>query len=306
MSGRSAAENPASGRRAAFLDFDGTYAEHGVVPPEHVAAVRQARAHGHAVLLCTGRPPSIVTGAIAEVFDGVVGSAGAHVRIGEEVLRDERFPAALGRRAIDVLEDAGAAFTLESAEALHCSPGSQERVRRSLTGVLRSIGGSPSHGQGSAAQENARTILAALDSPADLREVPFAKITVWDSPVPMEELAARIGPEIGALPNSVEPGAPASGELHLRAIDKADGVRIVAEFLGMEMSETVGIGDGMNDLGMLRVAGTAVAIAGSRPEVLALADLTVPGPAEHGIVRAFEQLGMLDGPAGTGTTSARG
>lgn len=287
-----------SGRRAVFLDFDGTYAEHGSVPHEHAAAVRAARANGHAVLLCTGRPPSIVTGAIAEVFNGVVGSAGAHVRIGSRVLRDERFPTALGRRAIGVLEDAGAAFTLESAEALHCSPGSQERVRRSLAGVLRSIGGpSRDDGQGAstADRENARTILAALDSPTDLREVPFAKITVWDSPVPMEELAARIGPEIGALPNSVGPGAAASGELHLRAIDKADGMRIVADDLGLDMSAAVGIGDGMNDLGMLEAAGTAVAIAGSRPEVLALADLTVPGPAEHGIVRAFVQLGLIGG-----------
>jgi hypothetical protein len=62
----------------------------------------------------------------------------------------------------------------------------------------------------------------------------------------------------------------------------------------MALASTVGIGDGMNDLGMLQVAGTAIAIDGAPAPVLdAAGGNTVPGPMEHGIITAFERLGML-------------
>ena len=52
-------------RRAIFLDVDGTYAIHGKVPDAHVGAVRAARAAGHKVFLCTGRPVSALTRELA-------------------------------------------------------------------------------------------------------------------------------------------------------------------------------------------------------------------------------------------------
>ncbi|NTV39192.1 MAG: HAD hydrolase family protein, partial [Demequinaceae bacterium] len=61
------------GQRAIFLDVDGTYAHHGLVPPAHAAAVRAARAGGHLVFLCTGRPVSLLPQHLtAAGFDGVV------------------------------------------------------------------------------------------------------------------------------------------------------------------------------------------------------------------------------------------
>ena len=60
-----------SPRWALFLDVDGTYAHRGVVPAGHVAVVRAARARGHAVLLCTGRPRSMLQPRLLEAgFDG--------------------------------------------------------------------------------------------------------------------------------------------------------------------------------------------------------------------------------------------
>ncbi|WP_062004977.1 MULTISPECIES: HAD family hydrolase [Arthrobacter] len=63
---------------AVFLDVDGTYADYGVVPDAHVRAVRSARAAGHKVFLCTGRPVSMLPEHILEAgFDGLIASAGA-------------------------------------------------------------------------------------------------------------------------------------------------------------------------------------------------------------------------------------
>lgn len=272
-------------RRAAFLDFDGTLAENGVVPRVQAEAVLRARRAGHAVLLCTGRPGSIVPADVAELFDGLVTSAGGHVRLGADVLRDQRFPAPLARRAVEVLDAHGVVYALEAPEALWCSLANVERLRSRPRPAPTTAPGD--RGRGFV------DILDAIAVPEDPAATSFAKISLWGSPVTVEQLAAEIGPEIGALPNSISHDDLGSGELHLAEVDKAVGLRVAADALGVPIEDTVAIGDGMNDLAMLREAGTAVAITGSRPEVLAIADLEVPPPAEHGVLTAFERLGML-------------
>lgn len=270
-------------RRCVFIDFDGTLALQGVVPPAHAEAIRQARANGHLVLLCTGRCASIVVDEVAELFDGIVASAGGWVRIGEELLVDQRFPSELGRRTVELLLHHEVPFVLETPEALLCPAVAARELQR------RARPAPPFEGLGGGLE----VLLEALEMPDDLAGSSFAKISVWGSPVPVERLAAELGPEVGALPNSVEPGA-GSGELHLVSVDKADGVRRVAEHLDVDISSTVGIGDGMNDLGMLRATGTALAIEGAPAPVLeAAGGVTVPGPRAGGIVTAFERLGML-------------
>lgn len=270
-------------RRCVFIDFDGTFAHRGVAPRAHADAVRQARANGHVILLSTGRPRSIVADEVAALFDGVVASAGGWISVGDQLLRDQCFPEALGRRAVEVLQRHAIPFTLETPEALLCTPQSARELRARVRPPL------PEDGVGNGLQD----LIDAIVMPEDLASARFAKISVWGSPVRIEQLAAEIGPEVGALPNSMTADV-SSGELHLVSIDKADGVQIVADHLGMALTSTVGIGDGMNDLGMLRAVGTAIAIDGAPAPVLDTAgEVTVPGPFEHGIVTAFERLGML-------------
>jgi Cof subfamily protein (haloacid dehalogenase superfamily) len=270
---------------AVFIDFDGTFADHGVAPAAHAEAVARARENGHAVLLCTGRPASIVAPEVAALFDGVVASAGGYIRVRDDVLQDLRFPEALGRRAVEVLLGHDVVFALEAPEALWCSPVSAERIRHQ---VLAPVGTVPS-GYGNGSQD----IIDAVRVPEDLASRSFAKISLWGSRVQIGQLAVEIGPEVGALPSSITTEDTSSGELHLLTVDKADGLRRVAEHLGFDMARTIAIGDGMNDLGMLRAAGTAIAIAGARDEVREAADVEVPGPGDLGIVTAFERLGLI-------------
>lgn len=116
-------------RRCVFIDFDGTFAHRGVAPRAHAEAVHRARANGHVVLLSTGRPASIVAPEVAALFDGVVASAGGWIRFGDQLLQDLRFPAELGRRAVEVLQRHEIPFSLETPEALLCTPRSARELR---------------------------------------------------------------------------------------------------------------------------------------------------------------------------------
>jgi hypothetical protein len=76
------------GRKAVFLDVDGTFVDdRGVIPPSARAAVVAARANGHRLFLCTGRSMSQLGDEILEPgFDGAIASAGGHVEYQGEVL----------------------------------------------------------------------------------------------------------------------------------------------------------------------------------------------------------------------------
>jgi Cof subfamily protein (haloacid dehalogenase superfamily) len=77
------------------------------------------------------------------------------------------------------------------------------------------------------------------------------------------------------------------------AVSKAAACEIVCARLGCSLSESVAIGDAPNDVELLTTAGYAVAVEGSRPEVLAAADATCAPPQDGGVADVLESLGLL-------------
>lgn len=271
--------------RAVFLDVDGTYADYGVVPPGHVRAVRAAREAGHRVLLCTGRPVSMLPESIlAAGFDGLVASAGAYVEVAGSVLVDRRFPADLAARTVAALDAHDAVYLLEAQEALHVPPAALERLRAIIDAHFRKA---PEGPVGSSA------LLDGVRPTTNRATVPFAKVSVFDSPVAMERLVADIGEGIAFVANSVADEGRHAGELYQRGISKADGVAAAIAHLGIAREDTIAIGDGANDLEMIAYAGVGVAIEGSLPELVAIADHTAAGPRQEGLVAAFAGLGLF-------------
>ncbi|WP_258066903.1 HAD-IIB family hydrolase [Arthrobacter sp. GMC3] len=281
------AETPTAEKtiHAVFLDVDGTYADYGIVPEGHVRAVQAARAAGHKVLLCTGRPVSMLPEHILEAgFDGLVASAGAYVEVAGEVLLDRRFPADLAARTVAALDAHHAVYILEAQDALHVPAAATDRLRAIIEGHFKKTAdGQP---KGSSA------ILGSVQPIGELLP-PFAKASVFESPIPMDVLASEIGADIAVVANSIAAEGTHAGELFQRGISKADGVGIAIAFLGIDRAATIAFGDGENDLEMIAYAGIGVAIEGSHPGLVALADRTALPPSQEGIAAAFADLGLI-------------
>lgn len=270
---------------AIFLDVDGTYADFGIVPEAHVRAVRAARAAGHKVLLCTGRPVSMLPEHILDAgFDGLVASAGAYVEVAGEVLVDIRFPAGLAARTVAALDAHDSVYVLEAQESLHVAPAAEQRLRTIVQGHFQKS--APGQPKGSS---------AILDSllPWSQGSPLFAKVTVFESLIPMDRMVAEIGAEIAVVANSIADEGSHAGELYQRGISKADGVAAAIARLGIDRAHSIAFGDGQNDLEMIAYAGLGVVIEGSSPELLAIADRTAPPPSRNGIATAFTDLELI-------------
>lgn len=271
--------------RAIFLDVDGTYADYGVVPAGHVRAVQAAREAGHKVLLCTGRPVSMLSAQIrAAGFDGLVASAGAYVEVDGEVLLDRRFPPELADRTVAALDANRAVYILESQESLHVPAAAVERLKEIIEEHFQ---------QGPDGQAaGASAILDTVELMTDGTPVPFAKVSVFDAPIPVKAIADGIGPAVAVVDNSIADEGRHTGELFQHGISKADGVAVALERLGIRREDSIGVGDGQNDLEMLAYVGLGIAIEGSSPELLAVAQRTAAPPSREGLVAAFAELGL--------------
>lgn len=79
-------------------------------------------------------------------------------------------------------------------------------------------------------------------------------------------------------------------ELVPQGIDKARSLAVLLERLGLTREEMVAMGDGYNDLSMIRFAGMGVAMANAQEPVRKAADRVTLSNDEDGVAVAVGQL----------------
>jgi len=104
------------------------------------------------------------------------------------------------------------------------------------------------------------------------------------------ERLATLDLETGAAGSPLTPGLSFINATR-RGTDKGAALRRAAQHLDLDVREVAAIGDAANDLSMLAVAGTAIAMGQAPPEVRAAAHLVVPDVDAHGVAIALDALG---------------
>jgi Cof subfamily protein (haloacid dehalogenase superfamily) len=74
-----------------------------------------------------------------------------------------------------------------------------------------------------------------------------------------------------------------------QTVDKGNALMALQDFLGIAREETMAFGDNNNDIGLLRAAGTAVAVENARDEVKAVARFSCPSYLDKGVYQFIKQ-----------------
>lgn len=81
-------------------------------------------------------------------------------------------------------------------------------------------------------------------------------------------------------------------EINDKLANKGHAIGQLAEYLGIDMSETAAFGDGLNDVSMIRDCKTGIAMANACCEVLKAADYITASNDEDGVAKGIEYLGI--------------
>lgn len=82
---------------------------------------------------------------------------------------------------------------------------------------------------------------------------------------------------------------PVNMEISCLGISKAYGLKKVCEYLDIELSQVMAIGDSLNDYKMLESVGLSVAMANGMQEIKNVADVITATNDEDGVARAIEK-----------------
>ncbi|HEY3410338.1 MAG TPA: Cof-type HAD-IIB family hydrolase [Propionicimonas sp.] len=275
--------------KAVFLDVDGTLVnDRGLVPDSARRAVREARANGHRVFLCTGRSPAELWPELTDIgFDGLIAASGAFVEVGPEVLLHR----CLTRSEVDHVLGFFAArhinFYFQANDGIYADSDVRDLLRRLIAGSVTDV-----------------EVLAELESGlfgfVDAIKVgvdpyvPFiTKVIYLFSDVTLDELRVEFADTFDVIPSSVPLFGPTSGEMMLPGVNKATGIDVLLAHVGVDRADTLAIGDSYNDLEMLQHVGVGVAMGGAPEAVKAIADEVTAAVDEDGIRLSFLRHGLI-------------
>ncbi len=243
-----------SGRKAVFLDIDGTLLWNGEEPPcaADIAALRQARAQGHYVFVNTGRAQGFLPRVLlhADYLDGFLCGCGTQfIRNGKTVF---------GACMEEVCLHAVVRFFLERPQrgcVLEAEDGSYS-VGHERAGCVPVMSVQETDGL--------RVTKATVFSALNKEEKDF--LTPWFDLISM----------------------PRWYEAVLHGNGKGVGIERVCRLLGVPVENSIAIGDSENDLDMFAHAGISVAMGNASAAALAAADRVTGRCGEGGVAQAVK------------------
>ena len=266
-----------------FVDVDGTLTLPGGIDPPRSAreAVRQAKEQGNVLILCSGRSRAMLKPFLALGFDGMIADAGAYVELAGEVLFDYPMKDSQRDTALRLFAQNGVSVLLHTLEGSYCDEG----FSRFLKG-FSSVDGNVS--------EWSKNDEIFQIYPIDAYDgQPVYKIDfLCPDRLCLDEAIQTLGQDYDFLLIDTLYENSVYGELTSRKYDKGSGVRRVAEALGVDLKDTYGFGDSMNDAEMIQTVGTGVCVSDGSRALQDMSDLVCPPLEEDGLAWAFHKLGL--------------
>lgn len=268
-----------------FLDIDGTLIGFGKpVSDSTKKAIELARANGHKVFICTGRARcEIFDDVLCVPLDGIVGSAGAYVEIDGKMTHHHPMTEEMNRRLFDYFEEKQLSILVETNEDLLGNESALECMR---------IQADYYAAHGIAYDTTLFAIARPLEDIDNPTKLAINKILYVNSPYEDEMIRADLGSEFTVVDSAIQLDGR-SGEISELGMNKGYGMEYVVKHFGGTMKDTIAIGDGENDIAMLKAADVGIAMGNANPLLKEIADYVTTHVDEDGIWNAFKHYGLI-------------
>ena len=265
----------AHGRRSVVADLDGTILDRcGELPLSAAAALDALARHGHALVIATERTVRMLPPGLFGIRpDAIITGGGGHVALANGTMLSHRpFLPEQVRVVREVAADHGLTVTWETDRGV-LPPHEPGRP-------IASSSGTP-------ARDEPVAWLAEADEMEDVHQAVVAGVSHTDRRLQqLREFGLR------SLPPATDVGQRGCAITRADAT-KADAMKIVLDHLGLQLADSLALGDSVHDVEMLRLAAIAVAMGNAEAEVRAVADMITGSAEAGGFAGALGRLGLL-------------
>ena len=259
-------------QKALFFDIDGTLVSFRThkIPDSAVDALSKAKQLGHKLFIATGRPLCIINNLsqIEHLIDGYVTTNGAYCFAGNNIIKQLSF------------NPSDIQTILQDAQQKHYPTIVVNSDR------LRVVNNNSIVQQIFVEQLNIRN----LDYSTPLEQVlsqPILQITSFIGKIREKRLSTRLSH------TTIGRWHPAFIDFTPKGADKGSGILAMADFFGINRSDTVAFGDGGNDIPMLQAAGIGVAMGNAAEPTRNAANIVTSDIDNNGISNALLSLKII-------------
>ena len=256
--------------KAIFFDIDGTlvsFKTHAI-PQSALGAIHRIREKGVKVFIATGRPMPFIRNLKGLEVDGIMSVNGAScITADGKVICHRPVPKADIERVIADAQVHPMPITFTSNDkAIVCNM--------------------------EAAMDKFKEVFTLLDIPLP-KPTPITEALDMDV---MQMVAFFDKDEEPRIMKNVMKECDANrwhpyfADCIAKGTNKATGIDEICNYYGIDISETMAVGDGGNDIAMLRHAGIGVAMGNASDEVKACADMVTGSVDEDGIFKLLSQV----------------
>lgn len=258
-----------------FCDIDGTLLPFGKGLPESARlSIEAAQKEGHRFFLSTGRSPREVDERLSVIsFDGGVYSNGVIAKYKDKTILDVTMTEDDKNFLLDWGKRNGFLIMIQSDDGTYMSPECKDFFLSSMKKYLGRIIDVPN----------------IIAGEKDDRNYGKVRKMLFLSPAHnLEKVRRELFPRFQIVDNTV--GIPQSdmAEICLPFFNKGTGVEALMKALGEDMSLSVAVGDGANDIEMLSAAGLGIAMGNADETVKSYAGWVTDTVDNDGFSRAVE------------------
>lgn len=237
---------------------------------------------GHRVVLSTGRSRVQVPDKVLSVgFDAITSGSGWRTELPSGLtISDGCFDAALVDEVVAALSRAGVLHYFEAHEELAGTARARSRVLELIVPNLRE----PLRTEAAALLSTMRVLTSGSDRPKGVTKIVFLDAAI--------DVAPLLPAGVRTMPLSIGGFSGDCGEILPTDVDKAVAMEDVLKHFGLPNEASVAIGDGHNDVGMLRLAAVGIAMGNASAGVRQAADLVTDVVEQDGLAHAFATLGL--------------
>lgn len=272
-----------------LLDIDGTLRDERYgIPKSAIHAIKACDKAGHIVCLCTGRSSSMIQNdVLALQIENVISGGGSHIKHQDKVLKNQSFPSEQIQQLKQLLSTSDCGVAMESTTHIFMNQKAcdilNDRNQRKIKGCDEK--------QLQAYVQNEK-ILYRNNFHLHQKD-PIHKICLWTREEVFHQVQEILKDDM-MLAQTASTKKEQYYEIILNGCGKADAIKMLCQYLGIEQKDTIAFGDGMNDADMLRYCHVGIAMKQSDERLFAYADGICEDVMEDGIYLELKRRNIIE------------